>query len=100
MASTVYIASMVVMGLLALLVIGLSATGRDWYDYSPQIGPPKRDTITALAGSVRVWVLLFFVLIAAVLGATLSALGGGSMMPVLVLVALLALGFLVLGVYA
>lgn len=100
MASTVYLASMVVMGLTALLVIGFSATGRDWYDYSPRIGPPKRDTLTELAASPRVWVLLFFLLVAAVLGATVSALGGGSLGPILALVALLVLGFLVLGVYA
>lgn len=100
MASTVYLVSMAVMGLLALLVVALTATGRDWYDYTPRIGPPKRDTLSELASSPRAWVVLFFLVVAVVLGATLSTLGGGSATPAIAVVGLLVLGFLIVGVYA
>lgn len=100
MASTVYLVSMAVMGILALLVVALTATGRDWYDYTPRISPPERDTLSELASSPRAWVVLFFLVVAVVLGATLSTLGGGSATPALALVGLLVLGFVVLGVYA
>jgi hypothetical protein len=100
MASTVYLVSMAVMGILALLVVALTATGRDWFDYSPRIGSPDRDTLSTLASSPRAWVVLFFLLVAVVLGATLSTLGGGSAAPVLALIGLLLVGFLVLGTYA
>jgi hypothetical protein len=88
------------MGILALLVVALTATGRDWVDYSPRISPPERDTLTELASSPRAWVVLFFLVVAVALGATLSTLGGGSAAPALALVGLLLLGFLVVGVYA
>lgn len=100
MASTVYLVSMAVMGLLALLVVTFTATGRDWNDYTPRISPPEGDTLTELSSSPRVWVVLFFLVVALVLGATLATLGGGSATPVLALIGLLVIGFLVIGTYA
>lgn len=100
MASPVYLASMVVMGVLALVVIAYTATGRDWKHYTPEISRPEGDTLSRLASSTAVWILLFFALVALGLAATLVALGGGSTTFLVGVVGLLVLGFLVLGIYA
>lgn len=99
MASSVYLVSMVVMGLLALLVIALTATGRDWVNYSPRIGPPKPGRLAGLARNVQVWVLVFFLLVLLATAGTLAAAGGGSTTLLLAGLAILVFGFFTLGVY-
>jgi hypothetical protein len=99
MASTVYLASMVVMGVLALLVIALTATGRDWVSYSPQIGPPSPGRLAGLAQDVRVWVLAFFVLVLVATAGTITAASGGSTTLLLAGLGVVVFGFLTLGVY-
>jgi archaellum biogenesis protein FlaJ (TadC family) len=100
MASPVYLASMVVMAVLALVVVAFTATGRDWKHYTPAISPPEGDTLSRLANSTLAWVLAFFVIVGLGIGATLVALGGGSTTFLVGVVGLLVLGFLVLGIYA
>lgn len=99
MASPVYLASMVVMGLLALVVFAFTATGRDWKHYTPAISPPEGDTLHRFANSTLAWVLVFFAIVGLGIAAILVALGGGSTTFLVGVVALLVLGFLVLGVY-
>ena len=100
MASTVYLLSMGVMGLLALAVVALTVLSRDWADYTPRIGRPKLGVLARLARSETAWVLGFFLLVLAGTAATLSALSGGGTTLFLGLVALLVLGLFTIGVYA
>lgn len=100
MASSVYLASMIVMGVLALLVVAVTALGRDWYDYTPRIGRPEPDLLTGLSEDPRAWVVIFLLLVLLGTGATLSALSGGTTTLFLAVAGLLVLGFLVVGVYA
>lgn len=99
MASAVYLVSMALMGVIALVVIGATATGRDWHRYTPEIGREDVDPLTALSRSPLAWVLTFFLLIALALGAVFAALSGGGTTLFVALAGFLVLGFLLLGVY-
>lgn len=100
MASAVYLVSMALMGVLALVVIAATATGRDWYSYTPEIGREDVDPLTALSRSPLAWMLGFFLLVALALGAVFAALSGGGTTLFVALAGLLVLGFLLFGVYA
>lgn len=100
MVSYVFIASAVIMGLLAVAAFAATALWRDWFDYRPQISPPERGTISRLATDFRVWVLGFILLVGLLTGAVLAAVGGGNVGAILGLLGLLVVGFLILGVYS
>lgn len=100
MASAVYIASMILMGVLALIVIGATATSRDWYSYTPEIGRPEVGGLTGLSQNPTAWVVAFFLLVALALGTVLAALSGGGTTLFLGLAGILVLGFVMIGVYA
>lgn len=100
MASAVYLVSMALMGVLALVVIAATATGRDWRRYTPEIGREDVDLLTGLSRSPLVWVLSFFLLVVLALVAVFVALSGGGTTLFVALAGLLVLGFILLGVYA
>ena len=100
MASTVYLVSMGLMGLLALIVVATTVMSRDWADYTPRIGREKVGFLAGLARSETGWTLGFFLLVLLGTAATFSALSGGGTTLFLGLVALVVLGVLTIGVYA
>lgn len=100
MASVVYLASMILMGVLALLVIADVAMRRDWYSYSPEIGRPKVGGLTGLSRNPLAWALGFILLVGLALATVLAALSGGGTTLFVGLVGLLVLGFGMSGVYA
>lgn len=100
MASYVYLASAVVMGLVAITVFVATARGREWYDYSPQIGRPEPGFLRGLTGDVRAWVLGFLVLVVAITAAVLAAVDGGNLLFIFGVLGLLIVSFLTFGVYA
>lgn len=100
MASAVYIASMILMGVLAVLVIAATATSRNWYSYTPEIGRPDVGGLTGLSQSPLAWTVGFFLLVALALATVLAALSGGGTTLFLGLAGILLLGFVMIGVYA
>ncbi len=100
MASLVYLASAGVMLALAVIVFVATARGRDWQNYTPQIGAPRPSGLGRLTGSVKVWTLGFIVLVLATTAAILSALQGGSVTAMLAIFAVVVLGFLTFSIYA
>lgn len=100
MVSYVFLASAVVMGLLAVAAFAATALWRDWVDYRPSISPPERGTIARLATDFRVWVFGFILLVGLVVAAVLAAVEGGNLMLIFGLLGLLVVGFLIVGVYS
>lgn len=100
MASVVYLASMVLMGVLALLVIADVAMRRDWHSYSPEIGRPEVGGVSGLAHNPLAWALGFFLLVGLALATVLAALSGGGTTLFVVLAGFLVVGFGMFGVYA
>lgn len=70
MAAITYLASMALMALFLLVIVGAVAVGRDWQEYTPKLRPGGGSRFSAMAGSETVWVVLF------ILGAAL--VGGGA----------------------
>jgi hypothetical protein len=100
MASAVYLASMILMGVLALVVIAATATSRDWYSYTPEIGRPEVGGLTGLSQNPTAWVVAFFLVVGLALATVFSALSGGGTTLFLALAGLLLLSFVMIGVYA
>jgi hypothetical protein len=100
MASLVYLASAGVTLALAVIVFVAMARGRDWQNYSPQIGAPRPSGLSRLTDSVRVWTLGFILLVLATTAAILAALQGGSVTAMLAIFGVVVLGFLTFSVYA
>lgn len=74
-SSTIYLASMVLMALFLLGIVG-AIVGLDWEAYTPTLRP-EGSLLSSVAGNESVWVLLFVVAALAVGGgATLFASGG------------------------
>lgn len=100
MVSYVYLASAVVMGLLAVTVFVATARGRNWYDYTPRIGRPEPGLVGRLTGDLRTWIFGFVVLVLAITGAVLTAVDGGNLGFIFGLLGLFVIGFLTFGVYS
>lgn len=100
MAAITYLASMALMALFLLVIVGAVAMGRDWQSYTPTLHRDGRSRLSAAAGDENVWVALF--ILAALLvgvGATVYVSGdalidpGTASMAGVVVGALLALAF-------
>lgn len=100
MAPAAYLASAVLMGTLALLVLVAVSVGRDWHHYTPRLGRPEAGRLARLARDDRVWILAFVVLVVAATAGTLAALGGGSTAVTFGGAGVIVLAFLLVGVYA
>lgn len=100
MAPAAYLASAVLMGVLALGVLVFVAKGRPWHAYRPRLGRPEGSQLARLARDSRVWTIAFFALIFGATAATLAVLSGASPSIVLGGTGALILGFTVIGVYA
>jgi hypothetical protein len=107
MASSIYLASMALMALFLLVIVG-AVVGRDWKAYTPTLRP-EGSSMSSLLGNETVWVLLFVVAaIAAGGGATLfvsgdafsSSLVSTGGIVVVVALALAFLFYLFYGTYA
>ena len=100
MAAITYLASMALMALFLLVIVGAVTRGRDWQSYTPTLRPHGGSRLSAAASNETVWVALF--VLAALLvggGATVYASGdaliaaGTASMAGIVVGALLALAF-------
>lgn len=100
MASYVYLASAVVMGLLGIIVFVATARGRNWYEYTPQISPPEPGVVGKLTHDIRAWVLGFLILVVGATAAVLAAVSSGNLAFIFGLLGLLVVGFLTFGVYS
>lgn len=96
MATSTYLLSTVMMGVLVLGVAFVVARGRAWHSYRPQVfGRGERPA----TDDPFLWTLAFVVLLAVSLGGTLFVLGGGSTTLVMAGAGVLVAAFLVAGVY-
>ncbi|MHB9288772.1 hypothetical protein ACKVMT_17220 [Halobacteriales archaeon Cl-PHB] len=98
--ATVYLASMVVMGVLAIGVGLWAARGRQWESYTPASAAERGGTLSELAGDGRTWIVAFIIVALGVTGVTIAALGGGSTTLVYGVAGALVATFLVVGTYA
>ena len=97
MATSTYLVSTALMGVLVLGVAFLVARGRAWRQYRPAVLVRDRDV--SLANDPGVWMLGFILLIGISMAVTLLAAGGGSVVVFLGVAGALVLGFLAVGVY-
>jgi hypothetical protein len=112
MVNEVYIASTLVMGLLAVGVFALVMRSRHWHQYTPQAaygqldagGSRPMSALGRFANTPSVWTLTFFLLALALLvGATVAASGGTGVlsgMGIAAALGVVVVGYLVGGVYA
>ncbi len=98
--ATVYLASMIVMGVLALGVGLWSARSRQWESYTPPSVDSAGGALSRLASDERTWIVSFVVLALGITGITLAVLGGGPTTMIYAVAGLLVVGFLVVGTYA
>ena len=96
-----YLASTVVMGLLAASVLYATVNGRSWKRYSPQAVSTEGNQGGFVTGG-RTWIVAFGLLSIAAVGGTLTILQSGGNGTVLIFgaAAALVVGFLLLGTYA
>lgn len=107
MANVPYLASALVMGLLAVGVVVLVVRGRGWEDYSPRAayalaagGGVPRSGLSRVASSPNTWTLAYVLVALGFLGGALVVLGGGvDVMAVIAALVAIVLFFLVAGVY-
>ena len=98
MASSIYLASMVLMALFLLAIVG-AVVGRDWKAYTPTIRS-EGSPLSTIANDESLWVLVFVVVAIALGGGATLAVSGESFSASLVTAGLavvavaLALAFL------
>lgn len=99
MATSAYLVSTVVMGVLFVSVALAVARGRDWRRYSSEREAPPGVT-SRLANDGTAWIVGFVLLVAAAIGATLVAAGGGGTTLVVAGGGAAAIAFLTVGIYS
>lgn len=76
MASSIYLASMVLMALFLLAIVG-AVVGRDWKAYTPTL-QPEGSVLSTVANDESLWVLVFVVAALAVGGGATLAVSGDA----------------------
>lgn len=100
MATGTFLASSVVMGLVAAAVFYVTVNSRPWKRYRPQV--VGTDQVGSVAADDRTWIVSFIVLSLAAVGGVLVVLESGANATLLIFAgaALVIVGFLVLGTYS
>jgi hypothetical protein len=79
MAAITYLASMALMALFLLVIVGAVAVGRDWQSYTPTLRPSGGSGLSAAANNENVWVALFILATLLVGGAATIFVSGDSL---------------------
>lgn len=90
MASSIYLASMVLMALFLLAIVG-AVVGRDWKAYTPTL-EPEGSLVSTVANDESLWVLIFVVVALALGGGATLAVSGESFSASLVTAGLAVVG--------
>jgi hypothetical protein len=90
MASSIYLASMVLMALFLLAIVG-AVVGRDWKAYTPTLRP-EGSLVSTVANDESLWVLVFVVVALALGGGATLAVSGDSFSASLVTGGLVVVG--------
>ncbi|MFB6150836.1 MAG: hypothetical protein ABEJ40_03430 [Haloarculaceae archaeon] len=106
MAGTTYLASTLVMGLIAIGVVAVVLRGRRWEQYTPQAaydldaGGPRRSGISRFASAPSTWTATFLLLAVGFLVGVTASFGGGISGPALIAALAVVTGaYFVGGVY-